>query len=246
MSTATPPAPAQVTAPATPDAPDWADLGVIMLHNPPGRVVTVSPVDWAEYARLLAVRGAHDRPGIRLAYDGGRLEIMTVGYPHEKFKKILSLMLEVWIGEAGGDCLTRGNFTIRREDIERGFEPDECFYIQNMARIAGAPVLDFTVHPPPDVVVEIEVSRAVDVRLPIYAAFRVPEVWRYDGQRLLILLLQPDGTYRESTTSAAVPTLRLPEFTGYLNAEVAVDTGNLTLRRQFAAWIRSLPPAPNA
>ena len=40
--------------------------------------------------------------------------------------------------------------TFRREDLEKGLEPDQCYYITNEPKIRGKLELDLSVDPPPD------------------------------------------------------------------------------------------------
>jgi Uma2 family endonuclease len=94
--------------------------------------------------------------------------------------------------EPGLEAEDLGSTTFRREDLERGFEPDSCFYIQNEARIRGKDRIDLT-------------SPSLD-KLPIYARLGVPEVWHYDGKNVSILRLEGGG-YAEAGESAALPPL---------------------------------------
>lgn len=170
---------------------------------------------------------------------------MTVGNRHERLKSVLAQLVRVYLEETGGRYSGSGAVTVSRADQARGVEPDESFYIRNVDRVVGTRELDFSTDPPPDLVIEIEVSRSVDVRLPVMAAFRVPEVWRCDGTRLTVLVLRPDGAYAESDRSSAVPGFPLGEVGRYLALAETTDEG--TVSREFRAWVRAhLPAAPNA
>src|SRR5262249_50685099 len=94
-----------------------------------------------------------------------------------------------------------GSTTFKREDLARGFEPDSCFYVQNVERVKGRDQIDLTVDPSPDLVIEIDISSSSLDRFPIFANSGVPEVWRYDGTRLAIFALRA-GTYQEVAASA--------------------------------------------
>lgn len=233
--------PADQATRAEPPPSLLAGFAELMLKLPPGRSLSLSGVDWEGYEYVLAARTAAGRPGLRLFYCEGELEAMTTSSPHERFKKSLAILIEAWVEETGGRCLAVGATTVRREDRERGFEPDESYYVQNCDRVVGREALDFSVDPPPDLVIEVEVSRSASARMPVYAGFGVPEVWRYDGTRLSVSLLQPDGTYRESPTSRALPAVPLADLSRYLARGAAVD--HSTLGREFRAWVRALPPA---
>jgi Uma2 family endonuclease len=207
----------------------------------PGQRVTVEPVPWEEYEGLMTARDEAGRH-FRLTYDQGRLEITPTSLAHELFKTLLALLIEAWLEETGGSYLPGGAVTIKQELKKRGFEPDECYYIQNRARMAGRRTLDLTTDPPPDLTIEAEVSRSVTHRLTVFAGLGVPEVWRYDGSRVIVLLLTPDGTYQESTTSRAIPTFPFAEVPRFVALAAASDD-YAVVGRAFRAWVRSLPPA---
>ena len=239
MTTATlpPAAPAKATSART------AALLTLIGSAAPGSRLSLTNVRYADYVEFLHARTAAGHAGVRVAFDCGELEVMVIGSAHERLKKFLDLFIEVWIEEAGGAYLPCGGMTHLRDDIEKGFEPDECYYIQNWAKVAGVRDIDFATDPPPDLAVEIEVSRTVLGRLPIYAAFKIPEVWRYDGTRLTVLLLRPDGTYAESPTSRALPTLPVAEIARLLLLADDISLDYLAVRRRFREWVRTLPPS---
>ena len=97
-----------------------------------------------------------------------------------------------------------GSTTFRREDLKRGFEPDTCFYVQNEDQVRGKDRIDLAVDPPPDLVIEIDITSPSFSKLPIYAQIGVPEVWRYDGERMTILILE-GSDYTETTESIVLP-----------------------------------------
>lgn len=209
----------------------------------PGERLLLTGVEWDDYEQLLLWRDEFRR-GVRLTYDRGRLEIMVVTNYHERLRKVLALLIEAWLAETGGEYVPSGQLTHKRKDLEQGFEPDECYYVPNWPRVAGLRELDFTRDPPPDLTVEV--SRSVTSRLPIFASFKIPEVWRYDGERVTVLFLGGDGTYHESPTSRAIPNFPFAEAPRFLAMAASVDTGFGTIGRQFRARVRQTFPAPPA
>ena len=135
----------------------------------------------------------------------------------------------------GIDVRNFGSTTFRREDLARGFEPDSCFYIQHEADISGKSTIDLTVDPPPDLVIEVEITSGSLVKFPIYAQVGVPEIWRYDGQRLRMYILTPEG-YVESDISLALPLLTGQRLSEALVQSKAVK--RTALLRSFSTWIR--------
>ncbi len=239
-----------VTAPAANAAPapsrQTQALMDLIGYAEPGFRLSLAGVRYADYLDLLRARSAAGRAGVRVTYDRGEMEIMVVGGTHERLKKIVALLIEVWIEATGGEYAPGGGMTHLRADLERGFEPDECYYVQNWAKVAGARDIDLTKDPPPDLAVEIEVSRTVLNRLPVYAAFRIPEVWRYNGARLAVLLLQPDDTYRESSVSRALPGIPLADVPRLLALANDVSIGFVEIARRIREWVRALPADPPA
>lgn len=229
---------ATLDPPAT-DATVVEGLMKVAAGLPPGRRAVVEPVTWEEYHALMDAREAAGRH-FRLTYDRGSLEIMSTSNLHERLKKLLALLIEGWLDETGGHYVPSGGVTIDREDLDRGFEPDECYYVQNWSAARGLGEIDFA-KLPPDLTVEAEVSRSAVGRLPLFAAFRVPEVWRYDGKKVTILLLGPDGAYHESATSRAIPAFPFADAPRFL-ATAATDSF-ADISRAFRAWVRALPPA---
>src|SRR5579871_3311236 len=164
MTTATVPPAASPSPSAVPT------LAGLVNYVEAGQRLLLTGVRYADFVRLAEWRDTVRRWTVRLAYDRGKLEIMVVTNTHERFRKLVALIIEAWIEEIGGEFLPSGQLTHMREDLERGFEPDECYYIQNWKMVSGIREIDFAKDPPPDLAVEAEVSRTVLNRLPIYAA----------------------------------------------------------------------------
>jgi Uma2 family endonuclease len=164
----------------------------VVLHN----------VTWQTYQALLVDMGEHR--SARLAYDRGTLEIKMPSKLHELINRLLERIITTLTEELGMNVLPLGSTTFDSEDVEKGVEPDSCFYIQNADRVNpedNAPPQDF----PPDLVVEVDITSSSRSRLNIYKAMGVPEIWRYNRQGLKILQLQ-QGEYIECEYS---PTFKL-------------------------------------
>lgn len=220
-------------------APPTRTLVDVVNYVRPGQHALVTDVDWEEYERLLEWRDQNRPRSVRLTYDQGRLEILVVTNVHERYRRILDLLLIKWLEETGGEYVPSGQLTHKREDLEKGFEPDECYYIQNWKKTVGFREIDFAKDPPPDLMIEVEVSRSVLGRLSTIAAFKIPEVWRYDGTRVIILLLQSDGSYAESETSRAVPTFPFAIVPRFQRLSEEPQVSFAEVARKFSAWIKS-------
>ena len=189
------------------------------VASPPGYAadacVVLPRVSWETYERLLADDEGRHVP--KMAYDRGVLELVTPSMPHAEDAETIARMVDIVAAMLGIPVRSVGDTTYRRQDLERGFEPDASFYIQSESLIRGQRQVDLSVDPPPDVVLEIEVSRSAIDKLPLFASMGIPEVWRCDGQRVTILLRDGDA-YRELAASLAIPALTGDVLTRFLAA----------------------------
>lgn len=190
-------------------------------------------VSWERYLRILR---AFDVTNVRITYDRGDMELMTLSSPHERFKMLLGLLVAALVEELGWNMSCYGSMTFKRKRLKRGLEPDQCYWIQNELAVRGKDHIDIRHVPPPDLVLEIEWTRSVLNRMRIYAAFRVPEVWQYDGQTVRVQLLGNDGRYAESANSRAFPFLPLREIERFM--QMRSTLGETDVVRQFRAWVR--------
>jgi Uma2 family endonuclease len=202
--------------------------------SPPEQRIVLENITWDVYERLL---DAHrDRSVPRFTYDRGSLEIMSPSPEHERLKHVVALFVEVVAEELSINVEGFGSTTFRREDLQRGFEPDACFYVQSAGRIRGKTELDLTVDPPPDVVIEIDLTSPSLAKFPIFAQLGVPEVWRYDGRRWQIFHLA-DVAYVEQTESMALPGLTAEVLTGLLDESRTL--ARLVWLRRVRTWVRA-------
>lgn len=171
-------------------------------HLPVGGALSIPGVSWADYEALLEELG--DRNAVRVAYDDGRLEIVSPSDRHERAKEFIQNVARVLADELGTELESVGSTTFKHPDLKKGAEPDTSFYVQHAAQVIGRDGLDLTVDPPPDVVVEVDVSHSSAMKLRVWAEIGVPEVWRYDGERTVMYRRSGDG-YVEVPESLAFP-----------------------------------------
>jgi Uma2 family endonuclease len=221
-----------MTATVVEPTPRAATRGAVAI-DPPVQRFLLTGIAWDGYESLLRMLG--DRP-IRITYDRGNLELMSPSATHEEFGQLFGLAIQALAEELGFSCRGLKSTTWRRALVERGIEADECFYLANLGRVLGKRTIDLDIDPPPDLAIEIEVSTDVLDRLAIYGALGIPEVWRFNGQILRVLELQPDATYVERDHSPALPFLPLEEFASLIQQGAAAD--HASWGRRFRAWIR--------
>ncbi len=195
--------------------------------------IVLSNVDWDTYIMFSDRIGERN---IRCNYNGVDLELMTVSPEHERAKTLLGRLLEALTEEMDIDIAGFGSMTCRREDLKHGFEPDECYWIAHETQVRGRNHIDLTRDPPPDLMLEVEISRSFVDRLALAAHLGVPEVWRWDGEMLRVMLLDADGQYTEGECSRLLPFLPIAEFVRFLRRDMAQsDTKWL---RSFRDWVR--------
>jgi Uma2 family endonuclease len=192
-------------------------------------------VSWDRYEALLEIFGDD---GPRMNYCRGELELMSPLIPHERPKNLFGSMIEIIVVELNIPANALGSTTFKRRLAELGLEPDECYYVAHAGQLVGQRKPDLDIDPPPDLAIEIEITISLVDKLAIYAGIGVPEIWRYDGKVLSVLLLDPDRHYVVSEFSASFPFLPLGEIQRFLNSYNQEDeTG---WRRSFQAWVREV------
>jgi Uma2 family endonuclease len=209
------------------------NMSIADLVPPSEQHFRMSAVSWEGYLHLAkAFAGRH----VRMTYDRGELELMTVSFGHDGDKSLLARFVEVVTEEMAIDIRSGGSTTLNREDLERGLEGDECWWIQHEAQVRTLREIDLNKDPPPDLALEVEITRSLLKRMPIYAALRVPEVWRWDGRVLTVCLLQDDGTYAVSSTSLSLPFLPVAELGRFIQMLRTISETRVI--RAFREWVR--------
>ncbi len=180
---------------------------------PADQRVLLNNVSWDTYERLLADDPDRIRP--LLSYYRGGLEIVSPSPEHEQDGRTLEFIFVMVTAALSIPVAWYGATTYRRPDLQLGFEGDGSFYVEHEPRMRGRRQIDLLVDPPPDLVIEVDVSRSSQGKLSMFAEMGVPEVWRSDGGRVTILA-RSGGGYEESETSVAVPCLTATQLTAFL------------------------------
>jgi Uma2 family endonuclease len=204
-----------------------------VLRVPEQRVL-LDNISWDLYEDILAAH--RDRSVPRFTYDRGQLEIMSPSAEHEQVKETLTLLVNIVAEETQVNVEGFGSTTFRRQDIARGFEPDACFYIENLVHIKGKTELDLQIDPPPDLVIEIDITRTSIDKFVILAQVGVPEVWRYNGNALSIFRLQREA-YIEQEESMVLRGITAADISRFLNQSLTLE--RLAWLRHVRAWIRT-------
>lgn len=213
----------------------WVDehLGAI-LTLPPGASVYLQNVSWQEYQRLLDA--LDERPRFKMTYNFGELHIMTKTFRHESFANLFGYLMIVLAEELDFEFISGGTTTFSSENTETGAEGDDCFYFDHLEEIGEKDRLDLTVDPPPNLLVEVDVTNPSIKKLPTYATLRIPEIWHFDGTVVKFHQLNETG-YQEVTYSLKFPFLPadvLPQF-----LQLGKKEGTMKMMKAFRAWVQT-------
>jgi Uma2 family endonuclease len=207
---------------------------------------TLHNVEWEEYCRL---RDDPANDHIRMTYLDGTLTIMSPQARHDRSSRSLFLLVVAVARAWRIEFLTVGTTTLRRKGRAKlkgaGKEPDDGFYFgEDVAKVEGVDDLDLTIHPPPNLAIEVDNTGNSASALPIYARIRVPEVWVYKVRKHTLWFGRLVGDeYQEIDRSLGLPRLTP---TLVLQAFDARSGGmnNLDWLDWLDAWARALPDPP--
>lgn len=211
----------------------------------PGRAVVIPNVPWEMYEELLKVFA--EKPIVRMTYDNEELEIMVPSLDHDFGDRFLATLIPILSEEVGVPIRPGGSTTMRKKKPLKGIEADDIFWLANAAKLAGVKELDLTIHPPPDLAIEVDVSRSSMNRLRVYAKLGVPEVWRLAGDTLTFHVLV-GKKYQVATHSRSFPLITPDDLIPFVKqARTAGD--QVPVYRTFRAWVRqrvaaATPPSP--
>jgi Uma2 family endonuclease len=204
----------------------------------PERPILLRGISWKTYESLLddyAERGAP-----RLTYDHGVLEIVSPLKLHEQTHVILAEIVSALTYAWDLDSLNLASTTFKREDLERGFEPDSCFYLRSAARVSSLTQINLSAgDPPPDLVIEVDVTSPSLDKMPIFAAIGVPEVWRWSAGEVRFFVLT-EGAYQERHTSEVLAPLTVERVNDWLTQRTAMRVRQWT--QDIHRWAEINPP----
>ncbi|MBK9261188.1 MAG: Uma2 family endonuclease [Polyangiaceae bacterium] len=181
--------------------------------------VVLENVSWDTYEGLLRALG-DDHPSLRLTYLEGRLEIMTTSYRHERIKKLIARLLEIWALERNMRFDGYGGATFKKKEAARGLEPDECYVLREVGDLPTEP----------DIAIEVVETHGTVDKMAVYAGLGVREVWVWEANQLKIHMLQ-GGRYVISEASALLPTLDVVELAEFVRQGEQDQTA--TVRRYW-------------
>ncbi len=230
-----------ITLPATPSTTPQRPAAAV----PAEQRIAIRGVSWDLYDRISEAIGEKQR--VFVAFDGKDIEIMTKGLVHENFRDLVTDFLSIVPAACGIRSRKLGETTWKRPKIKRGLEADQCviFDPDKLAAVNKALATksnDLAQYPNPDLAVEIDISASKVDRPGIYARLKVPEVWRFDGDVVVIEQLKPNGKYAVAERSRWIP-VRASDIRRWLVEE---DSSNdVEWKRRLAEWAKGLAAGGN-
>ena len=159
-------------------------------YRPAEQRVVLHNISWSGYEQILQILG--DNRSSRLIYDEGTLEITMPLEAHESSNEMIGVFIRAMTLALGYNLKSMGSTTLNFPNLKKGAEPDKCYYIQNEPLVRGKTV-DLEQDPPPDLVLEVGITRSDINKFKLYGSMRIPEFWRFDGELLSIYHLDADG-----------------------------------------------------
>lgn len=185
------------------------------------QIVVLHDVSWADYERILKVRGEVSVP--RLNYVAGELELMTPSLPHESITSRIGRLTEVWCLEKDIEFSAYRSWTVKKKKAKSGLEPDECYVFGRVK----APKR-------PDLAIEVVwTSGGVD-KLEAYAKLGVKEVWFWRRGRISVHVLE-GREYVDSASSRVLAGIDLVQLASFLDRE----TDSQAIREYRAALLQA-------
>ncbi|MGA2067293.1 MAG: Uma2 family endonuclease [Thermoguttaceae bacterium] len=187
-------------------------------------------VAWEDYLKLL---DATPDFSLRHTYDEGTLEMMSPRKEHDWVGKLAARMIEAFAFALDIPIQSIGSTTLRAAKGGRGLQPDEAYYLAHEPQVHCKETYEPEKDPPPDLVIEIDVTSSSIPRLPVFAKIGVPEIWRCQRGRLRFYRLSR-GKYGLIRRSVAFPFLKPADLMRFLNRRGEIGENGVV--REFVAW----------
>ncbi len=194
--------------------------------------VALRGLSWEAYLQIL--NALPQSRGSRLTYDDGILEITVPSELHEFSGRLIERFISTLIELMDLRMKTMGSTTMNYPNLKKGAEPDNAYYIQNQDLVKGREV-DFSQDPPPDLVVEVDITPTDIAKNRFYSSLGVSELWRFNGNIWRIYQLQED-VYVEVEASPTFP--QVPKERLYTFLEEAKED-EIEAVRSLRSWWQS-------
>ena len=189
--------------------------------------IVLENVAWATFVEL-----ANQRRGSvpRMTYDKGVLEMMSPKRQHENLGRLIGRMVEAYSEARDIEIISVKSITVKRSDLKKAFESDESYYVAHADQLLEKEELDFEIDPPPDLVIEVEITTSAIDKMQLFAKMQIPEVWRHNGHSLQMFSLV-EGSYISIESSNQLPGLQAALMNRILASRLT--TGETKLIKEF-------------
>jgi Uma2 family endonuclease len=191
-------------------------------------------VTWEDYLKLLAATPDID---LRHTYDEGILEMMSPRKDHDWVATLVARMIEAYAFASDTPIQSIGSTTLLAATGGRGLQPDEAYYLAHEPLVRCKETYEPDKDPPPDLVIEIDVTSSSLPRMPVFAKIGVPEVWRQERGRLRFYRLNSQGEYETAVRSVAFPFSKAADVMRFVKRRSEI--GENAVVREFIKWAQA-------
>lgn len=181
----------------------------------PCEKIILHGISWETYENLLADNA--ENPNVRMFYDDGSLEIMTESFKHGKYAHAIADIIGVIAEALEIDSVGAGNTTFKKSKSKKGFEGDGSFYFKNADVVRGKSEIDLAKDPPPELVIEVDITNPSLPKFPIFSSLGIEEIWRFDGTDVKFHRLK-NNKYVEVQESTCLPKVKSQIVTNLLES----------------------------
>lgn len=199
------------------------------IEIPPGQFVRLHGIDWQAFEKFL-LETKNERHS-RILYNRGVLEIMVPSPVHEKSKSIFGSLIEAFFEELDIENQSGGSTTFKNEKMEKGIEPDECFYFGEHAT-----TISWEESGIPDLAIEADKTSSSLNKLQSYEILNIPEVWIYDVNQGDLKIYNGTRVVQESLY---VPSEAFNKIKDNIQAIKEGKSSN-AVKREFRKWVKEM------
>jgi Uma2 family endonuclease len=95
----------------------------------------------------------------RMAYDRGDRKLISPLRLHEQIQGFIGRLIETFSEVRNIEMVAVASTTFKRTDLSQAFEADESYCISNVESILHKQDVDLAIDPPPELVIEVEITK---------------------------------------------------------------------------------------
>jgi Uma2 family endonuclease len=212
----------------------FAGIETALDSLPEGSKVELNDVSWEDYEQLL--EDVSEVRYFKIYYDNRRLVAMVVSYEHERIKSCFPHLLAILTDELDLPLFGAASTTLKKSKKKKGGDPDDSYYIENADKIQGLKRINLATDPPPDIVIEVDITSSSINKFAIYAAMGVAEFWRYEENELHFYKLERED-FVEVPASLHFTFVTPSVIERFLTQ--GINEGITKMNRAFREWVKA-------